>query len=192
MKKIVLALALILTLMVPSTAMAHGGHHHDDDITHCLNHSKMTMSVGKEQNLCIYRCCDGQKSKISSNITWKSNCKSVATVTKSGKVCGKAKGKAKITAVYKGKSYHCTVVVEKPYLSCKNIKLKKGRTYQLKVKGTCRKVTCQKNKNGIVTVSKKMQDGVCVYKIKACKAGKVRLRIKAGCDQVGSCYVTVK
>lgn len=54
------------------------------------------------------------------NATWKTNKKSVATVSKSGKVAGVSKGTCKITAKYKGKTYRCTVKVyntTKAYLS---------------------------------------------------------------------------
>lgn len=51
----------------------------------------------------------------SGSVIWKSTNSKVATVSSTGKVTGKAKGFAKITATYKGKTYTCEVYVVKNF-----------------------------------------------------------------------------
>ena len=87
--------------------------------------------------------------------TWTSSNKSVATIDKNGKITAKKKGTTKITGSVGGKSYYCTVKVEDPSLNVKSKLIVKGKKYQLKVKGSTRKITWKSYSKKIATVSKK-------------------------------------
>ncbi len=69
-----------------------------------LNKTKATVKIGKTIKLKL-------KNAPSYKVTWTTSKKSVATVL-SGAVTGVAKGKATITAKYKGKKYKCKVTVK--------------------------------------------------------------------------------
>ncbi len=100
--------------------------------------------------------------------TWTSSNKSVATIDKNGKIIAKKKGTTKIKGSVGGKSYYCTVKVEDPSLNVKSKLIVKGKKYQLKVKGSTRKITWKSYSKKIATVSKK---GLVTAK----KAGKVKI-----------------
>ncbi len=68
-----------------------------------LNKTSVSMTRGRTVQLKLLNA--------KGTVTWKSNKKSVATVSKSGKVTGVSKGTCKITAKCKGKTYRCTVKV---------------------------------------------------------------------------------
>lgn len=68
-----------------------------------LNKQKATMEKDSTLTLIL----DG----TSSQVTWKSSNKSIASVTKKGKVTAVAEGVATITANYNGSKYTCTVTV---------------------------------------------------------------------------------
>ncbi|MBO4497589.1 MAG: Ltp family lipoprotein [Lachnospiraceae bacterium] len=68
-----------------------------------LNKQKATMEKDSTLTLIL----DG----TSSQVTWKSSNKSIASVTKKGKVTAVAEGVATITANYDGSKYTCTVTV---------------------------------------------------------------------------------
>jgi uncharacterized protein YjdB len=70
-----------------------------------LNATKVTLTVGKTKQLKV--------SNISaSKVKWSSSKKSVAMVSKTGKVTAKKKGTATITAKFSGKSLTCKVTVK--------------------------------------------------------------------------------
>lgn len=71
-----------------------------------LNVTKKTLTVGKTLQLKIL----GTTKKV----TWSSSKKSVATVSKSGKVTAKVAGTATITAKVDNKKYTCKVTVKAP------------------------------------------------------------------------------
>ncbi len=73
-----------------------------------LNKKAVTITEG----FCYALKLKNAKGKI----TWKSSKKSVATVTKKGRVEAIKPGKATITATYKGKKYKCVVTVKKAKL----------------------------------------------------------------------------
>ncbi len=73
-----------------------------------LNKKTVTITEG----FCYALKLKNAKGKI----TWKSSKKSVATVTKKGRVEAIKPGKATITATYKGKKYKCVVTVKKAKL----------------------------------------------------------------------------
>ncbi|WMJ88843.1 Ig-like domain-containing protein [Anaerocolumna sp. MB42-C2] len=98
MKRILsLFLIIILTLsLAPSQTQA---------ATVKLNKTKITLKVGSTFKLNL--------SKISGKkVSWSSNKKSVATVSKLGTITAKSKGKATITATYNKKKYTCAVTVK--------------------------------------------------------------------------------
>lgn len=68
-----------------------------------LNKTSVSMTRGKTVQLKLLNA--------KGTVTWKTNKKSVATVSKNGKVLGVSKGTCKITAKCKGKTYRCTVKV---------------------------------------------------------------------------------
>ena len=86
-----------------------------------------------------------KNTKKGAKITYKSNKKSIATVSKKGKVKGIKAGNAKITvSVKQGRkttklSYK--VKVKKPVLSRNSVKLTKGKTYYLSIKNKPKKAT---------------------------------------------------
>ena len=73
----------------------------DDSIK--LNKKKVTIVIGKTVKL---------KLSGAGSVKWKSSDKTIATVSKTGKVKAKSEGKCTITAVYDGKSYSCKVTVK--------------------------------------------------------------------------------
>lgn len=99
-----------------------------------LNKKTVYLAKGDSIQLKI----KGTKKKVK----WSSNKKSVATVTKKGKVKAKKTGTAKIIAKVGGKKYKCTVIVEKKsvnrarklrnYVLSKGKYDKKEKTYTLK------------------------------------------------------------
>lgn len=76
-----------------------------------LNRKKATISVGKTTKL---KVTFNPKKPTDKSIKWKSSNKKIATVSKTGKVKGKKKGKVTITAVSGdgGKKAKCTVTVK--------------------------------------------------------------------------------
>ncbi|MGN1166445.1 MAG: Ig-like domain-containing protein [Lachnospiraceae bacterium] len=71
-----------------------------------LNKKTATLAPGKTVQLKMLNS--------KGTVTWKSSNKSVATVSKKGKVTAKKPGTAKITATYKKKKYTCTIKVQRP------------------------------------------------------------------------------
>ena len=96
--KQVLALALAVSMctsMVPDVNAA----------SIRMNKKKVTMKVGQKVQLKV----KGSKAKVK----WSSNKKTVASVTKSGRVFAKKVGKAKISAKVGTKKLICKVIVKK-------------------------------------------------------------------------------
>ncbi|MDD6037203.1 MAG: Ig-like domain-containing protein [bacterium] len=108
--KAVLALALAVALVSPVAAVS-------TPVTVAqaatktvkLSAAKKTLNVGKSFTLKL--------KNASGKVTWKSNKKSVATVTSKGKVKAVASGTAKITATNKKKTYTCVVTVKNPKIT---------------------------------------------------------------------------
>jgi len=97
-KKIALALCLILCLgcFVPQGVLAAKRPH--------LSKTEITVQTGRTKKLKVLN----NKKKV----TWTSKRKSIATVTKQGRVRGIAPGTTKITAKVGGKKYVCVVHVK--------------------------------------------------------------------------------
>lgn len=78
-----------------------------EDPTTRLNYSAVDVKLGQPLQLKLLN--------VKGPVTWKSSNPKVATVSSTGKVTGKTKGFAKITATYKGKTYTCEVYVVKNF-----------------------------------------------------------------------------
>ena len=74
-----------------------------------ISNTKVTLTVGKTKTLTVKNVSKKQKKKIK----WSTSKKSVATVSKSGKVKAKKAGKTTITAKLGKKKYRCVVTVKK-------------------------------------------------------------------------------
>lgn len=115
----------------------------------------------------------------------KSSNKSVATVTKKGKITAKAEGTATITfTATNKKTYKCTVKVEKPSLNKNNIVLRPGDTYELRLLGTTQQVTWSSENAGVASV---MSNG----KVTAEAIGTAQIVAKLPSGKTWKCAVTV-
>lgn len=81
-----------------------------------LNKTSVSLTVGKTTKLKLKRAPKGKK------VTWSSNRKKVASVTKKGKVTAKKAGRAKITAKQGKKIYTCMVTVKNKRAAAKTKK----------------------------------------------------------------------
>lgn len=101
--QVLLAMILVVTLCLPQGS--------DYPVTKAygaalrLNKTSVKAYAGDKVQLKL--------GNVTQNITWTSSKKSVAVVSKKGKVTCKKAGTAKITAAYKKKKYTCTVKVSK-------------------------------------------------------------------------------
>ena len=147
-----------------------------------LNKKTVTLEVGKKVTLKLKNAPKKKK------ITWSSNNKKIATVSKKGVVTAKKAGKANITAKVNGKKYVCKVTVKnkKVQLNKKTVTLEAGKKVTLKLKNAPKKkkITWSSNNKKIATVSKK---GVVTAK----KAGKANITAKVNGKKY-VCKVTVK
>lgn len=82
-----------------------------------LNKKKLTLKKGKKYTLKLTISSTaktaGEKKALKKAVKWSSSKKKVATVSKTGKVKAKKKGKTTITAKLKGKKISCKVTVKK-------------------------------------------------------------------------------
>ena len=114
----------------------------------------------------------------SDDVTFTSNKKSVATVSKNGVVTALKKGTAKITAKTKsGTKLTCTVsVTSSPKLKKKSIKVKVNKTTTVKITGKAKSVDNKYPKSKIAKVTSKAS--ATTLKIKGLKPGSTTLKIK--------------
>lgn len=140
-----------------------------------LNITKITLLKGKTKKLTV--------SNNEKTPSWSSSNYAVASVESNGSVKAKKYGKATITAWVDGKQLTCKVQVADPKLNKTSIKLKKKKSYTLKVSQRYGKVTWKSSKSSVVSV----------------KNGKVTTKKKgtayiyASCDgRSMRCKVTVK
>lgn len=120
-------------------------------------------------------------------IKWKSSKRTIAAVSKNGKLTVKKAGKVTITASYKGKRYKYNLVIKKVQLKLKkkSITIKKGKAVQIKsVASPKRKIQYKSLDTKIASVTKK---GKVVGK----KKGKTKIRVSCN-GLVRYCKVTVK
>ncbi|MCR5469307.1 MAG: Ig-like domain-containing protein [Lachnospiraceae bacterium] len=158
---------LALTLVAPVDAYASAAK---------INKKSATIYVGSTTQLRL----TGTKIK-----SVKTSKKTVATVSKAGKVAGKKAGKATITLTGTNKKeYKCKVTVKDTKINKTAISLEVGKKYQLKLTGTKIKSVKTSNKN-IATVTK---DG----KVEGKKAGTATITLVGKNKKNHSCKVTVK
>lgn len=104
--KAALALALAVALATPVAAVTRPVTTAEAAAAVKLNVTKKTLNVGKTYTLKL--------KNATGKVTWKSNKKTVATVTAKGKVKAVASGTATITATNKKKTYKCKITVKNP------------------------------------------------------------------------------
>ncbi len=176
---LVLLLAMVIAAILPVTASAAS--------TVRLNRKKVTLTVGKTARLKV--------TGTRRTVKWSSSDKKVATVSKKGKLTGKKKGSAVITARVGNKKLKCRVVVRnarkkvtKVTLNRSSItlKLKKNKTARLKatVKGARAAVKWSSSNRRVASVNSS-------GKVTAKGAGKATITAKAG-GKSAKCTVTVK
>ena len=152
-----------------------------------LGKTKLTLGVKEKFTL---------KAKVtpsdatSKKVTWKSDKTSVATVSAKGVVTAKKAGTAKITATAGGKKAACKITVKKApskiTLNAKKKAVKKGKTYQLKVKlpknTASNKITYSTSNKKVATVSasgkvKGVKKGIATITAKAFNGKKAKIKI---------------
>ncbi len=155
-----------------------------------LGKTKLTLGVKEKFTL---------KAKVtpsdatSKKVTWKSDKTSVATVSAKGVVTAKKAGTAKITATAGGKKAACKITVKKApskiTLNAKKKAIKKGKTYQLKVKlpknTASNKITYSTSNKKVATVS-------ASGKVKGVKKGTATITAKAFNGKKAKIKITVK
>lgn len=166
-------LILVLTLAMPIQTQAKS--------IPKLNKKQISLNVKKSYQLKV--------TGISKKVTWKSSNKKVASVSKKGKVTGKKKGTAVITAKVNKKTYKCKVTVTsavKVKLNKTKVSLDMAKTKkcQLKLNGTKKKVKWSSNNKKVAAVS---NAGMVTAK----KKGTAVITAKAD-KKTYKCKVTVK
>ena len=132
-----------------------------------------TMYVGK-----TYRI------KQSGVKKWTTSNKKIATIgSKNGKIKPKRPGTVTIKAKKKRKTVKFKVIVKKPYISKTSLKLEKGQTATLKLKGTTAK-SWKSSKSSVVSVTSK-------GKIRAKTAGMATITVRGSNKKTYQCRVTV-
>ena len=111
-----------------------------------LNASKKTLYVGQKFDLDYYGG--------TGTVTWKSSNSKTAKVNKNGLVTALKKGKVTITATRNKRAVTCTVNVINQKLSSTKLTLKKGKTFDLDLKGAVSKVTWTSSKPKVASVNK--------------------------------------
>lgn len=173
-KKMLLCMMLLLSLTMIAPTQVEAAVK--------INKKTATLTVGKALQLKV----SGTKSKV----TWSSNKKSVATVTKKGKVTAKKKGTATITAKVGKKKYTCKVTVKAPAvtLSEKSKTLTVGQSFNLTLKNTNSSVKWTTSNKNVATIKKVSK---YKYKVTGKKAGTATITAKVGSKKY-SCKVTVE
>ncbi|MCR5736161.1 MAG: Ig-like domain-containing protein [Eubacterium sp.] len=122
--------------------------------------------------------------KADENATYKSLNPKVVTVDGKGTVKALKSGKATIVVVSNGKVRIYEVLIKKPQLNKKKVKLKVGKSFKLKITGKIGKAKFASSKKKVAKVNKK-------GKIVAKKKGKAVIKVKVN-GVVLKCKVTVK
>lgn len=141
-----------------------------------MSRSSLKTTVGSKKFIYLNDAWEG--------VSWKSSKPKVASV-ELGKITAKKAGKATVSAIYKGKSYKCsvTVVSGKTALNYKKLSLSQGGSVKLKLLNAGGKVKW-KSSSKKVTVSSKGN-------VSAKKKGKATVTAKLGKKKY-KCKVTVK
>lgn len=173
--RIAVALTAVLTLAFPAGAQAATAEP--------VLSGSSAVTKGKTVQLTVK---DGKKKVSSKSCKWYTTKKSVATVTRTGKVTGKKNGTAYIYVKYKGQlSAKKKLVVSTASLSKKKLSLKGGKNYKLKTKyaGKYVKPVYKSSNKKVATVDKN-------GRVIALKRGKAT--ISAGYKgSIAKCTVTV-
>jgi len=155
-----------------------------------LKPTKATLGVKEKLTL---KATVTPSNATSKKVTWKSDKKSVATVSSKGVVTAKKTGTAKITATAGGKKATCKITVKKApsklTLNARKKTVKKGKTYQLKVK--LPKNTAS-NKITYTTSNKKVATVSSAGKVKGIKKGTATITAKTFNGKKARIKITVK
>ncbi len=143
-----------------------------------MNVKKQTLEKGEQFQLAVTGTTDSVK--------WSTSNKKVATVSKTGLVKAKKKGKATITAKVGSKKLTCKITVKnkKVALNAKSKTIIKGNKYYLKLSNNTKKVKWTSSNKKVATVNKK---GVVTAK----KKGTAIIKAKVG-KKTYKCKITVK
>ena len=155
-----------------------------------LNKTKLTL--GAKETFALTATIT-PKNATNKNVSYKSSNKKVVTVSSKGNIKAVKKGKATITATADGKSVTCVVTVKaapkKITLNAKKKTLKKGKTFQLKVKlpknTASNKITYKSSNKKVASVS-------ASGKIKAVKKGKATITATTFNKKKAAIKITVK
>lgn len=142
-----------------------------------LSKSSVILLKGKKTTLSV--------SKNYSKVKYSSSNKKVAVVTSKGVITGKGKGTAKITAQVGTQKLVCKVKVEVPKINKSKVSLTAGKTTQLSVNGTERKVKWSSSNTSVATVNSQ-------GKVTSRGAGKAKITGSIDGKTVVSCYIIVK
>lgn len=152
----------------------------------CMALSVSAASISKKKvTICTGQTIQLKVNGVKKKARWTSSNKSVATVTQKGKVSAKKKGTTTATAKIGKKKYTCKVTVESPKLSKTSITVKKGKTYQLKMRNTKQKYKWSSKNKSIATVTSK-------GKVTGKKTGTTYIYAKSASGKTFKCKVTVK
>ncbi len=156
-----------------------------------LNKTKLTLGVKESFTLSAVVT---PKNAVNRKVSWSMSKKGIVTVSSKGVVKAKKKGSVTITAKAGGKKATCKVTVKaapvKITLNAAKKSLKKGKSYQIKVKmrpknAASNKITYTSNNKKVVTVSKS-------GKVKAKKRGKANIVVKTFNNRKAKITITVK
>lgn len=136
-----------------------------------------------EREICVAKNGKHQLSLagVTEGVKWSTSDESIATVSKSGVVIGKGLGRAVITATYGDQECFCDVEVVNRGLSFKEMYLKKGTEFFLRLTGTDVKSVKSSNKK-IATISKKLavfgvEVGDCTITVKGKNGKKYKCKV---------------
>ncbi len=113
-----------------------------------IEKSSMVMQKGSSYSLKL------TKKNISGKVTWKTSDKTVASVSQKGKVTGKKRGVATITAKTDGCTATCRIRVVKASLSAGTLSLVKGKSKTLTITGTGKKAVWSSSSPSVASVDK--------------------------------------
>lgn len=133
-----IAALLLMAVMVAGMLAVPGGNVQAAKKKVQLSKKKVTLEVGKKVTLKLKNAPKKKK------ITWSSNKKKIASVSKKGVVTAKKAGKANITAKVSGKNYVCKVTVKKK--TSDNIVLKNTKGKNAKDVAALKKIMLEQDR----------------------------------------------
>ncbi len=171
-KMIALSLIVCFTLNVPMTGFVITA----EAAAQNLNKSSLSLYAGDTYNLKM----TGTTAKVS----WASSDKSIATVSKSGKVTAIKQGTAVITATVSKSKYKCTVKVKNPSINEKELSLDIAETADLRIDGAKGNIAWKSSDTSIVSINEEGQ-------VRANNYGSAKVTGKYK-NKSYTCQVTVK